>query len=133
MWGSVGGSVLGPHTLTHFSRPPPFLSPQANTLPDSPHTGTLSHTPPHTFPLPTHLSLPLPTPQHTSPHTPHTSSPYHLPTHLSLPLPTPQHTSPHTSPYTPTHFPTNPMHSPYIFLHSFDYVAKLRYHVTMLP
>ena len=27
MWGSVGGSVLGPHTLTHFPRPPSFLSP----------------------------------------------------------------------------------------------------------
>ena len=43
MW----GSVLGPHTLTHFPTPPPFLSPHANTLPHSPHT--LSHTPPHTF------------------------------------------------------------------------------------
>ena len=80
MWGSVGGSVLGPHTLIHFLTPPPFfpphpyiLSPHANTLPHSPHT--LSHTPltsSHSFPhLPLHPNT-LPT------HPMHSSSP--LPT-----------------------------------------------------
>ena len=77
MWGSVGGSVLGSHTLTHFPTPPPFLSPPANTFPYSPHT--LCHTPPHTSFL---------TSQHTS---------LHLPPHLFPQLPSP--------PYTPTHFP----------------------------
>ena len=49
-------SELGPHTITHFHTPPPFLSPHPfptrplhpNTLPHSPHA--LSHTSPHIFP-----------------------------------------------------------------------------------
>ena len=101
MW----GSVLGPHTLTHFPTPPPFLSPHpfphANTLSHSPHK--VSHTPPHTSPLPTYLTLLIPTPQHTSLHPPH----------LFPQLPSP--------PSTPQHIP----HSPHIFPHSLDYVAKL--------
>ena len=60
-----------------------------------PHT--LSHSPFHTSPLPTHLSLPPPTPQHTS---------LHLPLH----------------PNTLSHSPHALSH---IFPHSFDYVAKL--------
>ena len=75
MW----GSVLGPHTQIHFPTPPPFLSPHANTLSQSPHTGRLSHTPPHTSFL-------------ASPHTP---------TQFSTPPPIPLP----TTPYTPTHFP----------------------------
>ena len=74
-------SVLGPHTLTHFPTPPPFLSP--HPFPTCLHTSsphTLSHTPPHSphilsysSPLPSHLSLPPRTPQHIS---------LHLPPHL---------------------------------------------------
>ena len=79
MW----GSVLGPHTLTHFSAPPPFLSPLANTLPHSSHT-------------------------------------------FSCTLP---YTSSHSSPHLPLH----PNTLPHIFPHSFNYVAKLPYHATMLP
>ena len=60
MW----GSALGPHTQTHFPTPPPFLSPHANTLPQSPRTLY------HTSPFPTHLSLPSLTLSHTSPLTP---------------------------------------------------------------
>ena len=89
MWGSVGGSVLGPHTLIHFLTPPPFfpphpyiLSPHANTLPHSPHT--FSHTPPHT----SFLAAPTP----------------------PLPLPT----ASLTSPYTPTHFPLTPCTLPHL-------------------
>ena len=75
-----------------------------------PHTLTHFPTPPHilspfanTLPLPIHSLTPLPT-------LPHFSTP---------------HTSFFISPYTPTHFPTHPMHSPHIFPHSFNYVAKL--------
>ena len=90
MW----GSVLRPHTLTHFPTPCPFLSPHpfptrqhtssphtlCHTPPHSPHTGTLSHT----SPLPTHLSLPPPHP-YTFPYTfPH-SSPDLLLHHNTLP------------------------------------------------
>ena len=107
MLGSVGGSVLEPHTLTHFLTPPPFLSPHANTLPHSPHT--LSHTPTRTFPLPTHLSSPPNTLPYTSPHTLHTSS------HSSPDLPLhPSTLTPRTLPHLYPHLP-----------HSFDYVTKL--------
>ena len=97
MW----GSVLGPHTLTHFTTPPPFLSPHpspsrqhtspftAYTFPhfSTPHTSFLTHphTPTHflTSP-PTHLFPQLPsfptTPQNTSPLTPCTLP--HLSAHL---------------------------------------------------
>ena len=77
-WESVGGSVLGPYTLTHFPRPPPFLSPhpfptRQHTSPLTPYT--LPCPSPHIFPyLPPHLfpqlPSPPPTPQHTSPLTP---------------------------------------------------------------
>ena len=91
MW----GSVLGPHTLTHFTTPPPVL----------PLTPT--HFPTHPIHFPTLL------------HSPHIFS-YSSPHPNTLP-----YTSFHSSPYTPTHFPTHPMHSPHIFPHSLDYVAKL--------
>ena len=85
MW----GSVLGPHTLTYFSTPPPFLSPRANTLPYSPHI----------FPyLPTHFPTPPPTPPIpllTAPLT----SPYN-PTHF----PTNPCTLPHLYPHPPPQF-----------------------------
>ena len=114
MWGSVKGSVLEPHTLTHFPTPPLFLSPHflphANTLPHSPHT------PSRTSPLPTHLSLLISTPQHTSLHsTPPSTSPIplqssHSFSHLALHPNTLPH-SPHALSHTSTH--------------SLDYVAKL--------
>ena len=112
MW----GSVLRPHTLTHFHTPPPFLSPhpfstRQHTFPLTPYT--LPH---FSSALPTHLSLPAPTPQHTS---------LHLPPH-------PPHTSFCSSPYLPLHHNTLPHSphalshtSPHIFPLSFDYVAKL--------
>ena len=136
MWGSVKGSVLGPHTLAHFPTPPLFLSPHpfphtnthsthsfphTNTHSLTPHSlHTLFHTPSHTSPLPTHLSLLISTPQHTSLaycvgfsaqiNTTTTTSLHSRtppPTYLfSLP------TTSLTSPYTQTHFPTNSMHSP---------------------
>ena len=99
MW----GSVLGPHTLIYF---------------------ILSYTSP--IPLPS-----LPSRQHTSPLTPctfpHPSPHLSTPTHLSLLIPTHCPTPPPqlTSPYTPTHFPTDLMHSPQISPHSLDYVVKL--------
>ena len=75
MWGRT---VLGPHTLTHFLTPPPFLSP--HPFPTRQHTShsphTLSHTPPHTSPLPTPLFLPPNTLPYTSPHTSSHSSPH---------------------------------------------------------
>ena len=102
MWGSVGRSVLGPHTLTHFHTPSPFLFPHANTLSHSPHT--LSHTPPHTSSLTSPPTLPY--------ISPHTSS--HSSSHLSL------HPPQHTSPFTPCTLPRFSPHLP----HSLDYVAK---------
>ena len=104
MW----GSVLGPHTLTHFPTPPHILSSYANTLL-----------------LPIHSLTPLPThPIHSTTllHSPHVF-PYLPPHPKTFPYTSP--TAPLMSPYTPTHFPTHPMHSPHIFPHSFDYVAKL--------
>ena len=105
------GSVLGPNTPTHFPTSPPFLSP--HPFPTRQHTSPLA---PYT--------LPHPSPHFSTPHTSFLTSPTPPPTPLiSLP------TAPLTSPYTPTHFPTHPhalSHtSPHIFLHSFDYVAKL--------
>ena len=92
--------MLGPHTLTHFPTPPPFLSP---------HPSSCQHTSPltsYTFPHPSPHVFPYSS-QHTS---------LHLPPYLFLQL---------TSPYTPTHFRSHPMHSPHIFPHSLVYVAKL--------
>ena len=90
-------SVLGPHTLTHFPTPHPFLSPHPS--PSLQHTSPLT---PYTFP-------------HPSPHfsTLHTSFLTHplTPTHFPTPPPTPPIPLP-TAPYNPTHFPTHPMHSP---------------------
>ena len=72
-------SVLRFHTLTPFIKPPPFLSPHANTLPHSPHTGILSHTPPHTSFLASphissHSSPHFPLHPNTLPHSPHALS-----------------------------------------------------------
>ena len=109
MWGSVGGSVLGPHTLIHFPTPPSFLSPhlfptRQHTSPLTPtHSPTLLHSP-HIFPCLPHTPTHFPTPP-----------PYLFPQLLSPP-PTPQHTS--HSPHALSHT------SPHIFPHSFDYVAK---------
>ena len=105
MW----GSVLGPHTQTHFPTPPPLLSPHANTLPYSPHTLLT--------PLPTHLSLP--------------------PLHTFLHLPPLPHTSSHSSLHLPLHpntLPTHPMHSPIPPSISSPAVSIMwrRYHVMML-
>ena len=103
MWGSVGGSVLGPHTQTHFLTSPPFLFPHPS--PTSQHASpltpyTLLHPRPHIFPyLPPHPNT-LP---NTSPHIPHTSyhcSP-HLPLHISPLTPC---TLPHLSPHLPPQF-----------------------------
>ena len=95
--------MLGPHTLTHFSTHPPFLSP--HPLPTRQHISpltpyTLPHPSPHIFPclLPHPNTLP-----YTSHHIPHTSShsyphqllhPNSLPTHPC----TFQHLSPHLPP-----------------------------------
>ena len=97
----IWGSVLGPHTLTHFPTPslssPHTPTPHVNTLPHSPHTLST--------PIPTHLSL-------SPPHFP-TPPPYLFP-HLPSP-PLHPNTLPH-SPHTLSH----------IFPHSFNYVAKLQ-------
>ena len=127
MWGSVGGSVLGPHALIHFATPPPFLSP--HSFPTRQHTSpltpyTLPHPSPH-FSTPHTSFLPLPTPQHTSlhlpPHPPYQTIPYltkpyqYLFPQLPSPPPTPQLTS--HSPHALSRA------SPSIFPHSFDDVA----------
>ena len=94
MW----GSVLGPHTLTHF---PTHPNPMHFTTP----LPTLHHSP-HIFPYSSPHPNTLP---YTSPHTSSHSSP-----HLS------QH--PNTLPHSPhALFHT----SPHIFPHSLDYMAKL--------
>ena len=103
MW----GSVLGPHTPTHFTTPFPFLSPHPS--PSCQHTSPLTA---YTF---THFSTP-----HTSflthPHIP-THFPTPPPTHLFPQLPSPPPTPQHTSPLTPCTLPHLPP--------SLDYVAKL--------
>ena len=116
MWGSKGGSVLGPLTLTHFPTLPPFLSPHSS--PSHQHTSPLT---PYTFPHPS--------PYFSTPHTSFLTHPHTL-THFPTPPPTPPvplPTAPLTCPYTPTHFPTHPMHSPTDphLPPSLDYVAKL--------
>ena len=114
MW----GKVLGPHTLTHFPKPPPFLL--AHPFPTRQHASPLTlYTLPHPFP---HIFLYLP----------------HTPTHFPTPPPTPSiplPTVPLTSPYTPTHFPTHPMHSPTPLATSSPTLLIMwrSYHVTMLP
>ena len=103
MWGRVGGSVLGPHTLTHFPKPPLFLS--SHPFPTHQHTSPLTpyqYTLPHIFPC-------LPPHPNTLPYTSHTFS--HSSPHLPL----------HTSPLTPCTLP----HLPPQFRLS-DYVAKLQ-------
>ena len=104
---------------------------------------------PHPHTLPYTSPIPLPTRQHTSPLTPY-SLPHPFPhfstphtsfltfQHTSLHLLHTTHTSSHSSPHFPLHSNTLPhsphalFHtSPYIFPHSFDYVAKLP--LTMLP
>ena len=105
MW----GSVLGPHTLTHFPTPSLFLSPHPfptcqHTSPLTPYTLPHTSTCPQTSSLPTHLSLPSPYPNtlpYTSPH----SSP-HLPLQPNT-LPHSPHavcTLPHLSPHLPPQF-----------------------------
>ena len=105
MW----GSVLGPHTLTHFTRPSPFLSPHPS--PSRLHTSPLT---PCTFP---HFST-----LHTSFLThPHTST--HFPTPLYPQLPLHPNTLPH-SPHALSHRPTS---SPTVW------IMWRSYQVTMLP
>ena len=103
MW----GSVLGPHTLTHFPTPPLSLPLTPAHFP-TPLPALLHF--PHIFPY----SSPHPNTLPYTVHLPHTSSVF---PQLSSPPPTPQHTSPLT-PCTLSHlYP----HLPY----SLDYVAKL--------
>ena len=115
MWGSVGGSVLGPDTRTHFHTPPPFLSPQP--FPTRHHIFLL-----------TQCTLLHPSPHFSTPHTSFLTSP-HTPTHFPTPPPTP-HTSSHSSPHLPlcpTHFPIHPCTLPHLsphLSHSFICVAK---------
>ena len=98
-------------------------APHPNTFPYTssiPLPTSFPHTPTH-FLSPYTFSHPYPLSPFTLPHfsTSHTSF-LNLPPHPNT-FPTPLPIAPLTSPYTPTHFPTNPMHSP----HSFDYVGKL--------
>ena len=117
MW----GSVLGPHTLTHFPTPPHILSPHADTLP-----------------LPIHSLTPSPLTPYTLPHfsTPQTSfliSP-HTPRHFPTPPPTPLPTAPLISPYTVTPQHTSPL-IPCTLPTSSPTVSIMwqSYHVTMSP
>ena len=107
----MGGSVLGPHTLTHFPTSSPLPSPHPFLTRQ--HTSPLT---PYTFPHPPHTSYLPPHPNtfpYISPHTPHISS------HSSLDLPL----HPNTLPYSPHALSHT---SPHILPHSFDDVAKLR-------
>ena len=106
MW----GSVLGPHTLTHFPTPPHILS----------------HTPTH-FLSPYTLLPPFPLTPYTLPHfsTPHTSfliSPT-VPHPKTFPYTSP-HTSSHSSPDLPLHPNTLPHSYHALSPHS---VARLGY------
>ena len=94
----IWGSVLGPHTLTHFPTPSSFLYPHLSrscqhTSPLTPYTSLLIHphtsflTHPHT---PTHFPTP---PPHLFPHLPPTPQPTSSLTPCTLP-----HLSPHLPP-----------------------------------
>ena len=88
----IWGSVLGPHTLTHFPTPLHILSSHANTLP-----------------LPIHSPTPLPThPIHSTTllHSSHVF-PYLPPHPKTFPYTFP-HTSSHSSPDLPLHLNTLP-------------------------
>ena len=115
------GSVLGPHTQTHFPTPLPFLPP--HPFPTCPILSPISfrHMPTH---FPTH---PIHSP--TLLHSPHT------PTHFSTPPPTPPYLFPQLPSPPPTHFPTHPMHSPTPLPTSSPTVSIMwqSYHVTTLP
>ena len=107
--------MLGPHTLTHFPTPPPFLFPypsrtRQHTYPLTPYF--LPHPSPHFSTLHTSF-LTSPTPQHTSLHLP-PHPPYLFPQLIS-PLPTPQ----------PNTFPHSHHALSHIFPHTLGYVAKL--------
>ena len=114
MWGRVGGSVLGPHTLLYTSSIP--LPTRQHIFPFTPFT--LPHPSSH-FSTPHTSFLTSPTPQHTS---------LHLPPYLFSQLPSPPPTYQHTSPFTPCTLPHLSPHLPSQFR-----LCGEGYHVTMLP